>query len=112
MTDKLYDCIIVGAGPAGLGAALYSARDKFSTVMLEKFFPGGQIVNTDRIENYPGFEQISGADLIMKLNAQVTAFGAELKGGSEVTSLSKADDGNIIVQCDDEQYTARVVYYE
>ena len=109
MSSNLYDCIIVGAGPAGLGAALYSARDKFNTVMLEKFYPGGQIANTDRIENYPGFEQISGADLIMKLTAQATGFGAELKGGSEVASLAKADDGNIIVKCDDEEYTARVV---
>ena len=54
MSSNLYDCIIVGAGPAGLAAALYSARDKFNTVMLEKFYPGGQIVNTDKIENYPG----------------------------------------------------------
>jgi thioredoxin reductase (NADPH) len=77
--------------------------------MLEKFFPGGQIATTDRIENYPGFEQISGEDMVAKLSAQVTGFGAELKGGSEVTAISKADDGNIIVQCDDAEYMARVV---
>jgi thioredoxin reductase (NADPH) len=109
MSSNLYDCIIVGAGPAGLGAALYSARDKFSTIMLEKFYPGGQIATTDRIENYPGFEQISGPDMIAKMSDQVTGFGAELKGGSEVTSIAKADDGNIIVKCDDDEYIARVV---
>ncbi|MHC4758773.1 MAG: FAD-dependent oxidoreductase, partial [Planctomycetota bacterium] len=55
MTQE-YDCIIIGAGPAGLGAGLYAARDKFKTVLLEKLMPGGQIINTDRIENYPAFD--------------------------------------------------------
>jgi thioredoxin reductase (NADPH) len=51
---EFYGCIIIGAGPAGLGAALYTARDRLKTLILEKFLPGGQISNTDRIENYPG----------------------------------------------------------
>ena len=55
MSD-VYDVIIIGAGPAGLAAALYTARDRLKTVILEKFMPGGQINNTDRIENYPGIE--------------------------------------------------------
>jgi thioredoxin reductase (NADPH) len=50
MAEK-YDCIIVGAGPAGLAAALYTARDRYKTLILEKYIPGGQIINTDRIEN-------------------------------------------------------------
>ncbi|MCF7956699.1 MAG: NAD(P)-binding protein, partial [Phycisphaerae bacterium] len=57
---KIYDSIIIGAGPSGLGAALYTSRDRLSTLVIEKFFPGGQINNTDRIENYPGHENISG----------------------------------------------------
>ncbi|MBN1805480.1 MAG: thioredoxin-disulfide reductase [Sedimentisphaerales bacterium] len=104
-----YDCIIVGCGPAGLGAALYTARDRLKTLILEKFMPGGQIINTDRIENYPGFERIDGAELIMKMQKQVENFGAEIKTGSEVTSLQKLDDGKIAVTCDKEKYTARVV---
>lgn len=104
-----YDCIIVGGGPAGLGAALYTARDRLKTLILEKFMPGGQIINTDRIENYPGFERIDGAGLIMNMQKQVENFGAEIKSGSEVTSLEKLDDGKIAVTCDKEKYTARVV---
>jgi thioredoxin reductase (NADPH) len=71
MAEKEYDCIIVGAGPAGLGAGLYAARDRAKTILLEKFYPGGQINTTDRIENYPGYENISGPDLVMKMLQQV-----------------------------------------
>jgi len=108
-SNSLYDCIIVGAGPAGLAAALYTARDRLSTLVLEKFMPGGQINNTDRIENYPGFEKIDGPGLIMNMQKQVEGFGAEIKTGSEVTGLAKLDDGNIEVRCDDDKYTAKVV---
>jgi len=104
----VYDCIIVGAGPAGLAAALYTARDRLSTIVLEKFMPGGQISNTDRIENYPGFEQIDGPGLIMKMQKQAENFGAEMKTGSEVTGLARLDDGNIEVSCNSDKYVARV----
>jgi thioredoxin reductase (NADPH) len=69
MSEPIWDCIIVGAGPAGLGAALYAARDRFKTILLEKFYPGGQINTTDRIENYPGYADISGPDLTEKMLA-------------------------------------------
>ncbi len=107
--NNLYDCIIVGAGPAGLAAALYTARDRLSTIVLEKFMPGGQISNTDRIENYPGFEKVDGPGLIMNMQKQAEDFGAEIKTGSEVTGLAKLDDGNIEVGCDNDKYTAKVV---
>ncbi|NQT02391.1 MAG: FAD-dependent oxidoreductase [Planctomycetes bacterium] len=104
-----YDCIIVGGGPAGLGAALYTARDRMKTLILEKFMPGGQIINTDRIENYPGIERIDGAGLIMQMQQQTESFGAEIKTGSEVTGLEKLEDGNIAIFCDKDKYTARAV---
>lgn len=104
-----YDCIIVGAGPAGLAAALYTARDRMKTLILEKFMPGGQIINTDRIENYPGIERIDGAGLIMQMQKQVEGFGAEIKNGCEVSGLEKLQDGNIAVICDEDKFTARAV---
>jgi thioredoxin reductase (NADPH) len=108
MSDT-YDCIIVGAGPAGLAAALYTARDRMKTLILEKLMPGGQINNTDRIENYPGIERIDGPGLIEQMQKQVQNFGAEIKNSSEVTSLEKLKDGKIAVICDEDKFTTRAV---
>jgi thioredoxin reductase (NADPH) len=104
-----YDCIIIGAGPAGLAAGLYAARDRFQTLLLEKFVPGGQINNTDRIENYPGFERISGYELIEKMQNQTVAFGGEIRNGAEVTALKKLSNGDIEISCDKDKYLARSV---
>jgi len=109
MSERIWDCIIVGAGPAGLGAALYAARDRFKTILLEKFYPGGQINTTDRIENYPGYANISGPDLTEKMLAQATAFGAELRSGTEATSLNRREDGLIEVFYDKGKFVGRVV---
>ncbi|UCD48889.1 MAG: thioredoxin-disulfide reductase [Phycisphaerales bacterium] len=109
MAETLYDCIIIGGGPAGLGAALYTARDRLKTLILEKLMPGGQINNTNRIENYPGFEQIDGPALIERMQKQVESFEAEIKSLSEVTKLEKRQDGNIAVYCDDTAYIGRAV---
>jgi thioredoxin reductase (NADPH) len=79
------------------------------TIILEKFYPGGQIITTDRIENYPGFAEVSGPDLTEKMMAQVTAFGAELRTGSEVTGLRRRDDGMIEVVCDKDLFVGKVV---
>jgi len=104
-----YDCIIIGAGPAGLAAALYASRDRFKTLVLEKFLPGGQINNTDRIENYPGIERIDGAGLIQQMQNQALNFGAEIKTGTEATRLEKLRDAGIAVRCDRDSFTARAV---
>jgi thioredoxin reductase (NADPH) len=71
--------------------------------------PGGQINNTNRIENYPGFEQIDGPSLIERMQKQVEHFGAEIKSGAEVTQLEKLADGNIAIQCDGNTYIGRAV---
>jgi thioredoxin reductase (NADPH) len=107
--SERYDCIIIGAGPAGLGAALYTSRDRLKTLVLEKLVPGGQINTTDRIENYPGIERIDGPGLIERMQKQATDFGAEIKTSSEVTALKKLQDANIEVSCDKDKFITRTV---
>ncbi|MDR1541111.1 MAG: thioredoxin-disulfide reductase [Clostridiales bacterium] len=75
----MYDVIILGGGPAGLTAALYSLRYGMKTLILEELYLGGQIVNTSEIENYPGFsEPISGEELIASLEKQVRAYNPDI----------------------------------
>ncbi len=72
----MYDIIIVGGGPAGYSAALYSSRAKFDTLVIEKMFTGGQMATTDVMENYPGFEEpIGGSDLALRMEKQARKFG-------------------------------------
>lgn len=73
-----YDVIIVGAGPAGMTAAIYAVRAGLSCVVIEKAAPGGQAALTYEIENYPGFEKIGGMELAMKMSAQAENLGAEI----------------------------------
>ena len=87
MTQVDYDLLIIGGGPAGLTAGLYASRAKLKTLLLEKVVPGGQILVTDWIENYPGFpDGISGSDLVLKMTEQVQNFGLEIETG-EVLSV-------------------------
>lgn len=82
-----YDVIIVGGGPAGFTAALYASRANLKTLLIERFFSGGQMATTEIMENYPGFEQpINGLDLAMQMEAQAKRFGAEVVF-DEVTEL-------------------------
>lgn len=82
MSDqKVYDVIIVGAGPAGMTAAVYTSRANMSTLMIERGIPGGQMANTEEIENYPGFASILGPDLSTKMFEHAQNFGAEYAYG-------------------------------
>ena len=80
MQKNRYDLVVIGAGPAGLTAGIYAARAKLDVLLLEKAAPGGQILVTDWIENYPGFpEGLNGADLIMKMTEQLNGFGVSIE---------------------------------
>ena len=76
----MYDIVIVGAGPAGLCAALYARRAEKSVLLIEKSTFGGQITHSPRVENYPGFLAMSGNELAEKLFEQVLEHGAEIIG--------------------------------
>lgn len=74
----MYDCIIIGAGPAGISAGIYAARASMKTIIIEKGIPGGLIAKTDEIANYPGVEDVpTGSELIERMIKQAKSFGAE-----------------------------------
>ncbi|QOY36952.1 thioredoxin-disulfide reductase [Anaerobacillus isosaccharinicus] len=79
--EKIYDVIIAGAGPAGMTAAVYTSRGNLSTLMVERGVPGGQMANTEDVENYPGYESILGPDLSTKMFDHAKKFGAEYAYG-------------------------------
>jgi len=86
-----YDLVIIGGGPAGLTAGLYAARARLNVILIEKVVPGGQVLTTDWIENYPGFPGgISGPDLIRKMTEQVKKFNLNIES-NEVISLDLSE---------------------
>lgn len=107
MSKKIYDVAIIGCGPAGMTAAIYAARAGLNVLMLDKGAPGGQMINTYEVENYTGFDKISGPDLSMKMfdHTQKLAVNYEYGNvvGLEVESEVK------VVKTDDEDYLAKAV---
>ena len=87
-----YDVVIIGGGPAGLTAGIYTKRAMLKALLLEKIGIGGQIIVTDLVENFPGFLEISGADLAMKFEEHAQKFGLETKSMAEVSGIE--DKGN------------------
>ncbi len=90
------DLIIIGAGPAGLTAGLYASRARLKTVLLEKLAPGGQILTTDFVENYPGFpEGLSGFELVDRMKRQAENFGLKIQG-NEVVRLELTPEKRMV----------------
>jgi thioredoxin reductase (NADPH) len=86
------EVVIVGGGPAGLCAALYAGRGMLHTVLLERGVPGGELLNTEWIEDYPGFKKVKGAELAEVMTEHAREFGADIRQ-ENVESIARRDDG-------------------
>lgn len=103
----MYDIAVVGAGTAGLSAAIYGTRAQKSVVVFESMMYGGQIVNTPEVENYPGIRSISGFDFAMGLYEQATGLGAEIRM-EKVIRIENTEEKKIVVT-DQGSYEAKAV---
>ena len=108
MANKRHPVIVVGAGPAGLSAAIYLRRGGVEALTLERALPGGQVINTHEIANYPGFpDGISGADLVSRMHQQALRFGAQIET-AEASAIEKSTDG-FLVRTSAGEYQAEAV---
>ncbi len=90
--QEVYDMLIVGAGPAGLTAGLYGSRSNLKTVIIEKGIIGGELLNTEAIEDYIGFEHIKGVDLAKLMEDHARKFGVEIRTHEEVKAVRRVGD--------------------
>jgi len=105
---QIYDVVIAGAGPAGLSAGIYTGRALLKTLILDKGVPGGQILLTDKIENYPGFfEAVSSFSLAEKFKSQAVKFGCEINQ-EEIKKIEREKDVWVITTSEN-KYSARAV---
>jgi thioredoxin reductase (NADPH) len=105
-----YDVVIVGAGPAGMCAGMYVGRAMLKAVVLERGFPGGELLNTELIEDYPGFESVLGHELAEKFHTHAAKFGAEFRTSVTVESVKRLGDGTFLTRTDNaDEYLSPVV---
>jgi len=98
ITNEIYDVVIVGAGPAGLAAAVYGASEGLKTLLIERKAPGGQAGSSSRIENYLGFPAgLSGADLTRRAISQAMRLGAEFLSPEAVKDIKQKDGYKTII---------------
>src|SRR5438477_652422 len=104
----MYDCIIIGAGPSGMTAAIYTARKKLKTLLLGKL-PGGQMVWSADVENYTGFSFITGSDLTLKFEEHLQSVkdDLEIKYGIEVVNIDKHITSFVVEDKSGEVYYGR-----
>ncbi len=106
---ETYDIAVIGAGGAGLTAALYGARARRRTIVFERLMTGGQIATTELVENYPGFpEGINGVDFALNLVQQVERFGAELRH-EDVQAITPRPEGPFRIETSEGAYDAHAV---
>lgn len=107
MEQKVYDLIIIGAGPCGLTASVYAGRSNMKALLIEEFACGGQILNTYEIKNYPGFDNISGPELAQKMENQAQKLGVEIKYEKVLDFDFKSDIK--VVKTKNNQYFAKTI---
>jgi thioredoxin reductase (NADPH) len=99
--SERFDVIIVGGGPAGLAAGLYAARMNLSAVLLDRGPLGGQLLNTELIEDYPGFESILGSDLAVRMGDHARKFGLDIREFQAVREVDVTADGAKVARLED-----------
>ncbi|MEE9275123.1 MAG: thioredoxin-disulfide reductase [bacterium] len=109
MGQRDFDIIIVGAGPAGLTAGLYAGRSKLNVVCYEKLAPGGEILNTEYVEDYPGFELIGGPELAQKFADHAVKFGLKIEM-EEVSEIRKDGEDFLVTTDMGERRCGAVIY--
>lgn len=97
MATHDFEVVIIGAGPAGMCAGMYAGRSMLKGVVLERGFPGGELLNTEVIEDYIGFEHVLGHELAQKFEAHANKFGANIQTSTPVESIRKSADGQFDV---------------
>ena len=95
--EKEFDIVIVGGGPGGLTAGMYGARANLKTVLIEKYLPGGQIAVTEEVEDYPGFDHITGAELASKMTEHAKRFGLEIISDEVISVRSESPGRKVAV---------------
>ena len=105
-----FDVIIIGAGPAGLAAAIYTSRAALSTLVIDESSAGGQVKTTDQVANYPGFvDPIAGHKLAGNMRKQAEKYGTKFKLAADITALQFSDQEKWIELDDEDKYTAEFV---
>jgi len=98
MSETCYDVIIIGGGPAGLTAGLYTSRAKLKTLLIERMIMGGQVMTTTKVENYPGFPGgIDGPDLMVRFQEHCQEFGLQIEYGEVENLLAEGDERIVVV---------------
>jgi len=90
--SRIYDVLIIGGGAAGLTTAIYAQRDKFDSIILERKNIGGNAYITKKIENYPGFNEVSGPELMERMESQASILGATIEVGEDVQLIEKTEN--------------------
>ncbi|QXE00919.1 thioredoxin-disulfide reductase [Terribacillus sp. DMT04] len=106
--ERIYDVIIAGAGPAGMTAAVYASRANLDTLMIERGIPGGQMANTEDVENYPGYDSILGPDLSNKMFEHAKKFGAEYAYG-DIKEVKDGKEYKTIIAGNKEYKTRAII---